>query len=48
MKEMNKTGDDLGINQISITQRESLTEHSNTMSDVNSNQVDEDIDDQED
>ena len=48
MKEMNKTGDDLGINQIIITQRESLPEHSNTMSDLNSNQVDEDIDDQED
>ena len=48
MKEMNKTEEDLGINQKIVTLQESLPEHSNTKSELNSNQVDEDIDDQDD
>ena len=48
MKEMNKTEEDLGINQKIVTHQESLPEHSNTKSELNSNQVDEDIDDQDD
>ena len=48
MKEMNKTGDDSGKNRKSITHQESLSEHSNTKSENNSNQENEDIDDQDD
>ena len=50
LKDTNKSEDDLGINQKNIIHQESFRERSSTKSDLNSNQIDdnEDINDQDD